>query len=110
MPGPVPGQLWRRLREDRHSAELAAAHGWRDPAKLAGALRTLTQGRLSQHLFFHSLDRFAIPSEAPSIFGFPDSAFRELCHAARSPLEIGRARGRSPAWIQGLAAGPRRRG
>ncbi len=84
-------ELWHQLRDDRHTvAQLAARHGHRDPRALAAALvapragrtgrtrlatlrrralRTLTQGHLAQHVFFHSLHQFAIPSAAPDIFG-----------------------------------------
>ncbi len=124
--GVTRGQIWRQLRDDRHNlAQLAAAHGWPDPAKLAAALvapragglpaaklallrsraeRTITQGHLSQHLLFHSLHQFAIPSEAPEIFGTTDAAFRQLRRGEQSPLEIGRRHGRSPAYIQARAA------
>ncbi len=68
------------------------------------ALRTLTQGHLSQHLLFHSLHQFAIASEAPAIFGVTDAAFRQLRRAEHSPLEIGRRHGRSPSRIQALAS------
>ena len=125
--GVTRGEIWRHLRDDRHNlAQLAAQHGWPDAAKLATELvaaraddvrpavlatlrsraeRTLTQGHLSQHLFFHSLHQFAIPSEAPAIFGVTDAAFRELRRGEQSPLEIGRLHGRSPSRIQALAAG-----
>ncbi len=125
--GVTRGRIWRQLRDDRHTlAELAAQHGWSDPDKLATALvapraadvssgtlallrsraqRTLTQGHLSQHLLFHSLHQFAIPSAAPEIFGVTDIAFRELRRAEQSPLEIGRLHGRSPSRIQALAGG-----
>ncbi len=124
--GVTRGQIWRHLRDDRHNlAELAGAHGWRDPAALATALvaprardvtpatlaklraralRTLTQGHLAQHLLFHSLHQFAIPSEAPAIFGVTDAEFRQLRRAEQSPLEIGRVHGRSPSRIQALAS------
>ena len=124
--GVTRGQIWRQLRDDRHNlAQLAAAHGWPDAGKLAAALvapradrvtpavlatlrsraeRTLTQGHLSQHLFFHSLHQFAIPSEAPAIFGVTDAAFRQLRRGEQSPLEIGRLHGRSPSRIQARAA------
>ncbi len=120
------GTIWRQLRDDRHNlAQLAARHGWPDadvlaaelvaprepivsPAMLAllhaRALRTLTQGHLSQHLLFHSLHQFAIPSEAPEIFGVTDAAFRGLRRKEQSPLEIGRLHGRSPSRIQALAS------
>lgn len=123
--GVTRGRIWRQLRDDRHNlAELAAQRGWPDPAKLATALvapraadvspavlatlrsraeRTITQGHLSQHLLFHSLHQFAIPSEAPAIFGVTDIAFRQLRRAEQSPLEIGRLNGRSPSRIQALS-------
>jgi Tol biopolymer transport system component len=125
--GTTRGEIWRQLRDDRHNlAELAARRGWPDPAKLAAALvapraaevspatlatlrsraqRTITQGHLSQHLLFHSLHQFAIPSEAPEIFGVTDIAFRQLRRAEQSPLEIGRLHGRSPSRIQALSTG-----
>ena len=124
--GVTRGAIWRQLRDDRHNlAQLAARHGWPDPAKLADALvaprkgevpaatyatlrsraqRTITQGHLSQHLLFHSLHQFSIPSEAPAIFGVTDAEFRALRRGEQSPLEIGRLHGRSPSRIQELAA------
>jgi Tol biopolymer transport system component/plastocyanin len=124
--GVTRGEIWRQLRDDRHNlAQLAARHGWPDPAKLAAKLvapragdvtpatlamlrdraeRTITQGHLSQHLLFHSLHQFAIPSEAPEIFGVTDAAFRGLRRGEQSPLEIGRLHGRSPSRIQALSA------
>ena len=120
-------QLWQQLRDDHHTvAELAAAHGYRDPAKLAAALvapraasvsaatlatlrgraeRTLTQGHLAQHLFFHSLHQFAIPSAAPDLFGVTDAAFRVLRRGELSPLAIGRLHGHFPGNVEALAIG-----
>src|SRR5215210_6962130 len=82
--------LWEQLRDDRRTlGELAARHGWPDARRLAAALvapeaahvdrarlatlrrralRTITQGHLAQHLFFHSLHQFGIASEAPAMF------------------------------------------
>ena len=37
------------------------------------ALRTLTQGHLAQHIFFHSLHQEAIPSHATSSWKLPDA-------------------------------------
>ena len=88
--------LWQQLRDDHRTlAQLAARHGWPNPraarrdarraarAASVGAaraaacasapLRTITQGHLAQHLFFHSLHQFAIPSAAPDIFGVTDA-------------------------------------
>ena len=89
--GVTRGDIWRWLRDDtRNLAGLAALHGWeahalarelvapwqgklREPGRMAllesRALRTLTQGHLSQHMFFHSLHQDAIPDAAPEIFG-----------------------------------------
>ena len=121
------GDIWRQLRDDHHNlAELARAHGWPDPAALAAALvaprrgqvsaamlkvlrsralRTITQGHLAQHLFFHSLHQFAIPSEAPEIFGVTDAEFRALRRGEQSPLDVARVHGRSPSEVEALAAG-----
>ncbi len=120
------GAIWRQLRDDRHNlAQLAARHGWPSPQKLAAALvaprkasvapatfaqlrsralRTITQGHLSQHLLFHSLHQFSIPSEAPEIFGVSDAQFRALRRGEQSPLEIGRLHGRSPSRVQARSA------
>ena len=115
-------QLWQQLRDDhRNVAQLAARHGWRDPGRLADALvapwrgqvsaarvavlrgralRTITQGHLAQHLFFHSLHQFAIPSRAPQIFGLSDAAFRDVRRTLElSQLTIARLHGRSPARV-----------
>src|SRR3954454_19121015 len=118
-------ELWRQLRDDRRTlAQLAARHGWPHPRALARALvapeaarvgrartatlqeralRTITQGHLAQHLFFHSLHQFAIASEAPSIFGVTDIGFRQLRRAELSPLAIARVHGRSPGEVEARA-------
>src|SRR4051794_9549514 len=117
--------LWEQLRDDHRTlAQLAARHGWSDPRKLAAALvapdaakagapraralreralRTITQGHLAQHLFFHSLHQFGIASEAPAIFGVTDVEFRRLRRAELSPLAIARLHGRSPGQVEALA-------
>src|SRR5688572_4324873 len=118
--------LWRHLRDDRRNvAALARRRGWNDVDALAAALvapwrgrvaparlallrsrarRTLTQGHLAQHLFFHSLHQFAIASEAPDIFGVTDARFRALRRLRElSPLTIARLGGRSPARVEAQA-------
>lgn len=115
--------LWEQLRDDHRTlAQLAARHGHPSPRKLAAALvagrkvtatsraelerrarMTITQGHLAQHLFFHSLHQFAIPSAAPDLFGVTDAAFRALRRQELSPLAIGRMHGRSPGRIEGGA-------
>ena len=115
--------LWEQLRDDHRTlAQLAARHGYPSARTLAAKLvagrkvtgtaraelerrarMTITQGHLAQHLFFHSLHQFAIPSAAPDIFGVTDAAFRTLRRQELSPLAIGRMHGRSPGRIEGDA-------
>ena len=117
--------LWQQVRDDHRTvAQLAARHGWKDSRALAAALvaprraavgpqtaarledralRTLTQGHLAQHVFFHSLHQFSLPSAAPELFGVTDAAFRRLRRTELSPLAIGRLHGRSPGYVEGQA-------
>ena len=123
--GVTRGDVWRWLRDDtRNLAGLAALHGWeahalarelvapwrgktREPGRMAllerRALRTLTQGHLSQHMFFHSLHQDAIPDAAPEIFGTSTTRFRFLRRSELSPLMICRLNGRSRAHAQEAA-------
>jgi Tol biopolymer transport system component len=117
------GDVWHQLRDDTKTlADLAweklwdprqLAHAlilpWRntihDPRRLAvlehRALRTLTQGHLAQHLFFHSLHQDAIPDNAPAIFGVASrEEFAELRRSEFSPLQICRLDGVSRAHAQ----------
>src|SRR5215211_4905481 len=110
------GVVWRQLRDDtRNLAQLAEQRGWeprelanelvapwrgrlRDPGRLAllqrRALRTLTQGHLAQHIFFHSLHQEAIPSHAPAIFGVASrDEWSALRRSELSPLQICRLNG-----------------
>src|SRR4051794_39002901 len=121
--GVTRGDIWRWLRDDtRNLAGLAAQHGWKDPNALAAALvepwrghlrdprrlavlqsralRTLTQGHLSQHIFFHSLHQNAIPDNAAAIFGTSTTRFRDLRRSELSPLMICRLSGLSRAHAQ----------
>lgn len=120
------GDIWRLLRDDTRSiAQLAQSRGWdpkelaralvapwrgqlRDPKRLAllesRALRTLTQGHLSQHMFFHSLHQNAIPDNAPAIFGTTSrEEFQQLRRSELSPLQICRLNGFSRAHAQDTA-------
>ncbi len=63
------------------------------------ALRILTQGHLAQHVLFHSLHQFAIPSAASRVFGVPDTEFRAIRRTELSPLEIAALHGRSPGDV-----------
>ena len=121
------GAIWRMLRDDtRNLAQLAQDRGWepgalarelvapwrgklRDPERLAllerRALRTLTQGHLAQHLFFHSLHQEAIPSHATKIFGVASRAeWSTLRRSELSPLQICRLNGLPRGHAQEQAA------
>ena len=110
------GDLWRLLRDDTRSvADLASERGWkpaalaralvapwrgkvRDAKRLAmlerRALRTLTQGHLAQHIFFHSLHQTALPDHSPEIFGVSSRVeWSELRRSELSPLQICRLNG-----------------
>ena len=112
------GEVWRWLRDDtRNLAGLARERGWQPETlarelvapwrgKLTGprALRccsrarcaSLTQGHLSQHIFFHSLHQNAIPDNAPAIFGVGSrEEFQTLRRSELSPLQICRLNGLS---------------
>ena len=78
-----------------------AAAAWR--CCESRALRTLTQGHLSQHMFFHSLHQDAIPDAAPEIFGTSTTRFRDLRRSELSPLMICRLNGLSRAHAQDAA-------
>jgi Tol biopolymer transport system component len=113
--------VWQQLRDDRHNlAELARRHGW-GAQRLAGALvapwrgkvsgerlrllrsralRTLTQGHMAQHMFFHSLHQFAVPARARRIFGTSRAHYLALRRAELSPIQIGMLYGRSPPQVQ----------
>jgi Tol biopolymer transport system component len=120
------GDVWRWLRDDtRPLAELARQKGW-DPEDLAKALvepwrgklkkpsqlavlqeralKTLTQGHMSQHMFFHSLHQDAIPSHATQIFGVANRIeWSSLRRSEMSPLEICRLNGISRGAAQTAA-------
>src|SRR5215212_8339491 len=121
------GVIWRQLRDDtRNLAQLAEQRGWepqalaaalvapwrarlRDPGRLAllqrRALRTLTQGHLAQHIFFHSLHQEAIPSHATAIFGVGSRAeWSTLRRSEMSPLQICRLNGLPRGHAQEQAA------
>ena len=112
------GEVWGWLRDDtRNLAALARQRGWQpealarqlvapwrgkleDPSRLAllqsRALRVLTQGHLSQHIFFHSLHQNAIPDNAPAIFGVASrEEFQTLRRSELSPVQICRLNGLS---------------
>lgn len=114
--------LWRHLRDDSTPiAELAASKGWKVD-RLARALvaprrgsavrqrllrsrarRTLTQGHLSQHLFFHTLHQEILPGSAKAIFGVSRERMRTLRRLDLGPLEIARLAGRGHGSVLAAA-------
>lgn len=67
----------------------------------ARALRTLTQGHLSQHLIFHTLHQDAGPRQSSAIFGVASTKeFQRIRKLDLSPLRIGRLHGRTRAQMQ----------
>lgn len=67
------------------------------------AVRTLTQGHLAQHLFFHFAHYPEVALRARSVFGVGPLAYRRFRLAGWTPGEIARRRGRSPAGVSALA-------
>jgi Tol biopolymer transport system component len=120
------GALWRYLRDDtRHTmAQLArnrglsaedlasrlvaprrAAVGPRTISVLRErALRTLTQGHLSQHLLFHSLHQTATLDRARWIFGARPLEFQHLRLRDMSPLDIAHLFGHDAVLVRRRAA------
>ena len=74
-----------------------------DPAQYQRLLerteRTLTQGHLAQHVFFHYLHQAETKAHAWEIFGVSPSQFQRLRAAGFTPAEIGALRQRSRAFI-----------
>ena len=126
------GDVWRWLRDDTRNlaglaraarlgargagararravarASCASRRGWRCSSRARCA--TLTQGHLSQHIFFHSLHQNAIPDAAPEIFGTQHDAvplpapLRALA-ADDLPAQRALARARAGAAEQTLRA------
>jgi hypothetical protein len=61
------------------------------------ALRTLTQGHLSQHLFFHVFHHPDVGVHAPRVFNTSPMHYFFLRHAGYTPAEIGAIGGRARA-------------
>ena len=119
QPRPARASSAAGSRGARARAGGAVAHRAARPGRLAllerRALRTLTQGHLAQHLFFHSLHQEAIPSHATAIFGVASRAeWSALRRSELSPLQIcrlnGLPRGHAQEQADGDAARVRRPG
>jgi hypothetical protein len=115
------GRLLEWLRDDRRTiAQLAARRGWRDPRRLASrlvgdwrgrvprgrlailrsrALRTLTQGHLGQHMFFHIFHHQSVRKDARRIFGVSPDEYRTLRYKGLTPYQIGARGGRTRARV-----------
>jgi hypothetical protein len=61
------------------------------------ALRTLTQGHLSQHVFFHVFHQPEVGARADSVFGVTPMRYLAMRRSGYTPGEIGRRGGRSRA-------------
>ena len=118
--------LLRWLRDDRrHVSTLLRARGLRvdavvdylvepwagrvDPLRYAWlsdrATRTLTQGHLAQHVFFHYLHQSEIMAHAAEVFGASPAEYHRLRAVGYTPAEIGALHGRSRPWIAHAIAG-----
>ena len=87
LAGPGEARRARSSRRARARCRAATLATLRSRAQ-----RTITQGHLSQHLLFHSLHQFSIPSEAPAIFGVTDARVPRAAPRRAEP-----ARDRAPA-------------
>jgi hypothetical protein len=61
------------------------------------ALRTLTQGHLAQHVFFHLFHGTRTLAHTRAVFGVPRRRFQRLRARGLTPSQIARRGGRSPA-------------
>lgn len=66
------------------------------------ALRTLTQGHLAQHVFFHFAHYPAVALRARTVFGMGPLAYQRHRLAGWTPREIARHGGRSPGEVAAL--------
>ncbi|MBA2504843.1 MAG: hypothetical protein H0V29_02735 [Thermoleophilaceae bacterium] len=65
---------------------------------VARAERTLTQGHLAQHMFFHNFHHWSVPDSAARAFGVAGKAeWSRLLRKGLSPLAIARRGGRTEA-------------
>ena len=66
------------------------------------ALRTLTEGHLAQHLFFHFAHYPAVALRARTVFGIAPLRYQRLRMAGWTPGEIARHHGRTAARVRRL--------
>jgi hypothetical protein len=110
-------RLLEWLRDDRRTiAGLARRRGVRDMSRLAlrlvpagggkrggakrrilraRALRTLTQGHLGQHMFFHVFHHQSVRKDARRLFGVSPGEYRDLRYRGLTPYQIGARGGRT---------------
>lgn len=115
-------ELWCWLEADHRTIAGLARHLGRSPDRLleklmepwrgkvsaarlgelrSRARRTLKQGHLGQHVFFHFYHGIGIPTRAPALFGVSREAFISLRKVdGLTPLQIGALHGRTPESIR----------
>jgi hypothetical protein len=115
------GELLAWLRDDRHHrvSQVVKARGlrvgavaeylvapwssrvdrWKYERLRDRARRTLTQGHLAQHVFFHYLHQSEVMAHAWEIFGVSPAGFHRLRAVGYTPAEIGALYGRSRASV-----------
>lgn len=67
------------------------------------AMRTLTEGHLAQHLFFHFAHYPAVALRARTVFGISPLRYQRFRLSGWTPSEIARHHGRTPASVRRLA-------
>lgn len=124
-------ELWRWLEADHRTIAGLARRLGRSPERLLDRLmapwrakvsaarygelrsrarRTLTQGHLGQHVYFHFYHGIGIPTRAPALFGVTREEFIRLRKQdGLTPLQIGAAHGRDPTQIRASIAALLRR-
>lgn len=65
------------------------------------ARRTLTQGHLAQHVFFHYLHQSEITAHAVEVFGATPAEYKRLRAVGYTPAEIGALHGRRRSSVAG---------
>ena len=102
-------QLVRRrgLDPGDTAQELVSAWAGEAPAQQRASLvdrarRTLTEGHLAQHLFFHFAHYPAVALRARAVFGIAPLSYQRFRLAGWTPSEIARHHGRSPSSVRRL--------
>ncbi|MDQ4131132.1 MAG: hypothetical protein M3133_09125 [Actinomycetota bacterium] len=94
--GVSPRGLATRLLEPRRSEVPARSY----PVLRERAERTLTQGHLAQHLFFHVFHGVSPAADVKETFGVSRRTYRRLRRRGWTPLQIAGRGGRSPETVR----------